>query len=49
MINSYSFGCMEINGKPYHKDLMILPDGTIYPHKTTPHPLKAPKAYFNTR
>jgi hypothetical protein len=29
MINSYSFGCMEINSKLYRKDLMILPDGTI--------------------
>ncbi|XOF33342.1 MAG: Mth938-like domain-containing protein [Candidatus Electrothrix sp. YB6] len=29
MINSYSFGCMEINNKPYRKDLMILPDKTI--------------------
>ena len=29
MIDSYSFGCMEINGKPYRNDLMILPDKTI--------------------
>lgn len=29
MINSYSFGFMEINGRSYRKDLMILPDGTI--------------------
>jgi hypothetical protein len=29
MIDSYSFGHMEINGKPYRKDLMILPDETI--------------------
>uniref|UniRef100_UPI00405780D7 Mth938-like domain-containing protein n=1 Tax=Candidatus Electrothrix sp. TaxID=2170559 RepID=UPI00405780D7 len=29
MINSYSFGNMEINDKPYRKDLMILPDKTI--------------------
>jgi hypothetical protein len=27
-IDFYSFGCMEINGKPYRKVLMILPDGT---------------------
>jgi hypothetical protein len=29
VINSYSFGCMMIDGKQYTKDLIILPDGTI--------------------
>jgi hypothetical protein len=29
MITSYSFGCMIINSKPYLKDLILLPDGTI--------------------
>ena len=29
MIDSYSFGCMIINSKPYLKDLILLPDGTI--------------------
>ncbi|MCI5162344.1 MAG: hypothetical protein D3917_10075 [Candidatus Electrothrix sp. AX5] len=28
MITFYSFGCMEINSKPYLKDLILLPDGT---------------------
>jgi hypothetical protein len=29
MITSYSFGCMQIDGMPYLKDLIILPDGSI--------------------
>ena len=29
MIDSYSFGSMEVDGKQYTKDLIILPDGTI--------------------
>ena len=30
MIDSYSFGCMVIDGKQYTKDLIILPNGTIH-------------------
>jgi hypothetical protein len=30
MIDSYTFGCMVINGKQYTKDLMILPNGSIH-------------------
>ena len=30
VIDSYSFGCMVIDGKQYTKDLMILPDGSIF-------------------
>ncbi len=29
MIESYSFGCMERNGKQYTADLIIYPDGNI--------------------
>lgn len=29
MIDRYSFGCMSINGKEYHSDLIIFPDGSI--------------------
>ena len=29
MIDTYSFGCMVIDGKRYTKDLIILPDGGI--------------------
>ena len=29
MIDSYSFGCMVLDGKRYTKDLIILPDGAI--------------------
>ncbi len=29
MITSYSFGCMEIDGKQYRKDLILLPDRTL--------------------
>jgi hypothetical protein len=32
MINSYSFGSMEVNGKKYTRDLIILPDNTIIDH-----------------
>ena len=28
-IDSYSFGCMVIDGQPYDKDLIILPDSMI--------------------
>jgi hypothetical protein len=29
MIDSYSFGCMVIDGARYAKDLMVLPDGAV--------------------
>ena len=30
MITSYTFGRMEVDGREYGKDLIILPDGTIH-------------------
>jgi len=31
MINNYSFGHMELDGKNYSSDLIIFPDGSINP------------------